>query len=307
MTVRLYQSTDAGAPPVPGSVASAAGSIIAILDACLVNGYGSKVAAGWSKPFSGTNIAAYMQGGGSNRLFRINDTSTASYRPCDIRMFESMTTINDGVGESPATSSTSNFYAAHTTYSSMSWNVIADETAFYMSLESSNNSNQNILFFGDANTINSADVNCTLIVSSSNSSSVTASGYGNLSDVANSIGSGNAGFYAIRPYDGSFGYVNVGKHTDSAKNNNVASMGNGSMSYPNPPDAGTYFSPIWVHEPSTVILRGTMPGAWSPCHNKSNFANASIITATGDLVGKQLMFLKSGAGLLAIEVSDTWR
>src|SRR6185436_20075392 len=37
MTVRFYSSRDAGAPVMNGNV----GSMISVLDACLVNGYGS--------------------------------------------------------------------------------------------------------------------------------------------------------------------------------------------------------------------------------------------------------------------------
>ena len=50
MTVTVYRSTDASAPVLTG----VAGAMKAVLDACLVNGYGAKAAAGWSAPFSAT-------------------------------------------------------------------------------------------------------------------------------------------------------------------------------------------------------------------------------------------------------------
>ncbi len=43
-TVNLYQSTDASAPILTGS----AGSLVTLLDACLVNGYGTKAGRGLS-------------------------------------------------------------------------------------------------------------------------------------------------------------------------------------------------------------------------------------------------------------------
>ena len=54
MTVRIYKSTDSGAPTLTGQ----AFSLISLLLACLVDGYGSKAAAGWTKPYTGTNLAS---------------------------------------------------------------------------------------------------------------------------------------------------------------------------------------------------------------------------------------------------------
>ena len=70
----VYRSTDTDAPVLTGLV----GSLIAVLDACLVNGYGDKAAAGWTKAFSGTNKAAYKNSfadGGSECLIRVDDAS----------------------------------------------------------------------------------------------------------------------------------------------------------------------------------------------------------------------------------------
>lgn len=61
MGVTVYRFDDAGAP----TLSAAAGALISVLDACLVNGYGAKPAAGWTKAFSDTNQAAYRQGAGS--------------------------------------------------------------------------------------------------------------------------------------------------------------------------------------------------------------------------------------------------
>lgn len=86
MPVTIYTSEDAGAPPL---LPNAAGALIAVLDACLVNGYGAKAGAGWSKPFNGVNLAVYKQGAGSNGMHcRIDDSNGATAR---VRGFEDMT------------------------------------------------------------------------------------------------------------------------------------------------------------------------------------------------------------------------
>jgi len=54
----VYHSSDAGAPVLSG----AAGSLVAVLKACLVDGYGAKAGAGWSMPF--------VDGMAQNAVFR---------------------------------------------------------------------------------------------------------------------------------------------------------------------------------------------------------------------------------------------
>lgn len=55
MAYKVYRSTDIGAPvasiPANDSPSNLKEKIIQILDACLVNGYGTRTPAGWSKPY----------------------------------------------------------------------------------------------------------------------------------------------------------------------------------------------------------------------------------------------------------------
>ena len=65
MAVTLYSYTDVGAPSLAGNVL---GGLPPILDACLVNGYGSKAAAGWAIAYTGTNVRTYRPASG-NRYY----------------------------------------------------------------------------------------------------------------------------------------------------------------------------------------------------------------------------------------------
>lgn len=71
MTVTAYFSTDASAPTLTGTT----GSLVALLDAILVNGYGAKAAAGWSIAYTGTSKRDYKQGTGSNGYYLDVDDS----------------------------------------------------------------------------------------------------------------------------------------------------------------------------------------------------------------------------------------
>jgi len=78
--VTVYRHTDAGAPQITAgaNLYASANEIKAILDACLVNGYGSKAALGWSKVFDTTDGVVYqnnVSGGGSGGMFRFRPKS----------------------------------------------------------------------------------------------------------------------------------------------------------------------------------------------------------------------------------------
>lgn len=67
MPTRFYFSNDAGSP---GNLSTGtAGSFIALLDACLVNGYGSKASAGWVKHTVSATVAVYEPGAGFPKKF----------------------------------------------------------------------------------------------------------------------------------------------------------------------------------------------------------------------------------------------
>jgi hypothetical protein len=100
MTFRMYRSTDASAPILRGQ----AGSLKALLKACLVTGYGSRPGAGWLNPFSATNIEVFRPGSGSQNYFQIDDRgSVASARNALVTMFSDMTSATVGSNQTPAT------------------------------------------------------------------------------------------------------------------------------------------------------------------------------------------------------------
>ena len=105
MALTIYRSTDPGAP----SLTYAAGSFIAMLDACLRTGYGSKAGAGWTKPFTGSNIAVFRQGAGGNGRYirvwnaRTGDDPATFCMTANVRGYEGMTDVSTGTGPFPTT------------------------------------------------------------------------------------------------------------------------------------------------------------------------------------------------------------
>lgn len=149
----VYRWDDTSAPTARGEMES----LIDILTACLVDGYGTKAAAGWTKPYengAGT-IAAFRNNPitGTGFYLQVDSTVGATYSHV-LRGFESMSSESAGAlpfysgDEVAQTSGATNT----TTYP---WILIADDRAFYFicwynvtSVTNSTNYTSNT-FFGD--------------------------------------------------------------------------------------------------------------------------------------------------------------
>lgn len=127
----VYKSTDANAPVLSGTE----GSLIALLDAVLVDGYGDKAPLGWTKVFSGTGKAVYQPqayGGGQAILYRVDDTaSRGGYAPKVARVdgYESMSDVDTGTGHVGPVCCHKSYYANST---SRIWMVIGDAYGAYI-------------------------------------------------------------------------------------------------------------------------------------------------------------------------------
>lgn len=123
MGVNYYTSEDAGAPALSGQV----GALIALLDAVLVNGYGSKAALGWTKAFSGTNKAAYRLDHATNsgRYLRVDD-SNAQY--AIVNAYDVMSDVDTGTGGFPATA-TARYWrkSSNSDATARPWAIYGDE------------------------------------------------------------------------------------------------------------------------------------------------------------------------------------
>lgn len=315
MTVRTYRSTDASAPALSGN---AAGQLIALLDACLVTGYGSQAGAGWTKPYTGTNLAAYKQGaGGSNCYLRVDDTMATAGRFARVVGYEAMTAVSTGTAAFPLDTQASGGLYWHTSASTppagnRRWTVVADERAVYLSIDGDYPSATNAfwLAFGDLVSYRASDAFCCALIGATSGtpgSSPTAT-----LAAANSMSAANPGHYLARRHEQGGGSIAFGKHIDYVKSGQAASIGIGgaaAMGYPNGADGKLYMSRVWAHENpgSSPQLRGHFPGLWAPLHSLP-FGPDDTFAGAGDLAGKTFIVMRCGAnGQVAVETSDTWR
>ncbi|MGL6290143.1 MAG: hypothetical protein ACRC2H_05610 [Silanimonas sp.] len=391
MPIHLFRSTDPGAPALNGNP----GTLIAVLDACLLSGYNAKTVTitrsgstatatatahgfvldqqirivgaaqaeyngtfritnitantfdftvtgtpvtpatgaitadvaplGWTKPFSGTNIAAYRGPVGSARHFlRVDDTNGQF---AAVRGFEAMTDINTGTGQFPTTVQAAGglFWnkssAAGTAV--RRWTLVSDGRTIYLLIyqtaddpTSTNISNH---IFGDIRSYRPGDVFNTLLTGSGNSttsSTITASsGFpGNcFSDSPYNI-STTMRYGRFMPRDhfqeGSAiqpVFIAPPGHAVTTSTNNSNTFGNGLVPFPNPANGALFASRILLSTPS--VVRGELPGVFAPFHTRP-YDDAFAFDGTGDFAGLRLyhQFLNSGStfGCLLFNLTDNW-
>lgn len=318
MTVRFYQSSDVGAPVLT----SAPGSLANVLSKCLVEGYGSKAAAGWTKPYANgdSSIIALRQGGGANRLLRVDDSAAATTgtRSTRMRGYETMTSIDAGNGAFPTLNQLSGggvFWPMHYTGTATNpheWVVIADETFFYLfnqTYPTQSSGYREVNWFGDLVKYGANDQYATTLSGRGTEAINSSEAY---PLVSTSVTNGVGWHCCPRSYTGLGGCVFVGHHHDYPKSGTTTWGGDdGALSYPHGPDGGLLLSPAWVHEPSPsnikqAALRGTLPGGWAPLQGV--FSHGDTFDGQGTFAGKKFWIGRVGTSArMAVEISDTWR
>lgn len=176
-TPTYYRHDDASAPTLDGT----AGSLIALLDAILVNGYGSKPAAGWTKPFTGTNKAVFRNNSvaGSGTYFRLEDSNdafgTATFAVAEILAFVTMSDVDTGTGQWPTPANITNdvqqrkniIKSTSKDATARPWIALATDRSIILSIghASSNSARRGyVYFFGDYNSIVPSDANAVALL-----------------------------------------------------------------------------------------------------------------------------------------------
>ena len=309
MTIRVYYSTDSGAPVYSASV----GALLAVLKACLVDGYGSKVAAGWTQPFTGTNLAVFRPSAGNRHYLWVDDTNASATR---VRGFTEMSGVSTGTGGFPLDGQVNGgcyVLKSNATTEPRGWVLVADEkrfwfiSAFGSSTIEGSTSRGIGMFYGDIISAKAGDAYGTLLIAGETNGS-TGSHIGSL---ATSLSTAVPGGFLARSYTQAGGSVVAGRCTDSAKSPGVT-IGVAGTPYPDPVTGGILIAPLFVYEPVAQVVRGVVPGGWCPLHNLPG-SPGDTFQGAGALAGKEFLLVDtggiggtSGRGRMALEISNTW-
>lgn len=303
MTVRIYRSTDASAPVLSGT----AGALVAVLDACLVAGYGSKTAAGWAKSYSGTNKAAYRQPAGSSQFYlRVNDAGANEAR---LVGYETMSDVDTGTGPFPTDAQLSGgtylYKSLAANATARPWVLVTNGKIFYMFIAPDASNFTQGFAFGDFLSYKAGDAYGTCIIGGS----ATGANSSQLAAMGGNISSATPGNFIARSYTQIGASVQASKHSDGVKGSINVAGGAGGMPYPTLPDGALWFAPLWLSEASAGCLRGELPGLFCPLHNRP-LSNGDKFTGSGAYAGKSFEAVHvnaaGAAGQLFFETSDTW-
>lgn len=296
----IYRSTDTSAPVLTGQV----GSLITLLDACLVNGYGSKAAAGWSKPYTGTNSADYQQGG-SGFYLEVNDNGpgTGGAREARIRGYEVMTAFNTGTGLFPTSAQLSAGdvirKSATADGTARAWKLFADDRTFYLFILSGDAAGIYIsTMFGDIFSYLAGDnYKCAIMGRTTETAAgPPAASTDNFGSNA-AFGSSVAGHYIARTYTGFGTSTTIGKSVDAIKSGNTSSGAFvGPVPFPNPIDGGLYISPVTVHEAPVIGIRGVLRGLWQGIHPLASFSDGDTFDGQGTYATRSFEIVKTTTG-----------
>lgn len=300
----VYKSTDGSAPVLDGQ----AGSFVNLLDKCLVAGYGSKSAAGWSKPYTATNKAVFLQGAASgvDSYLDVDDSGAgaATTQEANVRGYEAMTAVATGTNPFPTTAQVASpgMYirkSAAATSTARAWVVIADEKTFYLFILSGDSAGLYQTFgFGDFYSFKPSDA-WRAVILGANASGANVNAGLNLSSLAASQASAVAGAYAPR---------NLAAAAGSSP---LSLLGLGTAwttvgTGPNPPDGNIFLNRLTMGENAANGLRGYLRGLYQIVTASGLNDGDTFSGATGtDFAGRTFLVLnktRNGA-YLALETT----
>jgi hypothetical protein len=320
----VYKSTDASAPVLSGTT----DSLCALLDACLVTGYGAKVAAGWTKTYDGTNKSVFRPASGTRFYLRVLDDGSLAggARDACIRGYETMSDVDTGTNPFPTVAQRAD--SASTVRKSTSadataraWTIVADGKTVMAWIMTGDNATSGVSFyFGDFVSYVANDAyNCICIsVGTSTASALTTIGGGieNVS-VGNASATGTvvAQHHIARKSIGTGGSEVASKWSPvlrTTSGDSTAGAANGTLVFPNTADGKLWLSRLYLLDTTNGTLRGYLRGVYGANHAIANFNEGDTFSGVGTLVNRTFTFApksytSGGAanGIVAFETSNT--
>lgn len=288
-----------------------------IADGAATGSITSKAApAGWTKAFSGTNVAAYKHTSpeATGCVLRIDDTGTQNAR---VRAFESMTNVSTGVGPTPLDSQAAGglYWPKSSTASATArpWFIVADERGAHIAVDPAGTGRYTLLWAGDITSLKSGDAYSYLLTG--NQSDQTSSATVPDGCMGYSHRSARGGAYIVRAHTAigqSLAVQRIGAHHNGSTADVYAGVPGYSFgTYPNGPNNGLMTGAL---ELQALGIRGTLPGLLHPVQDCGNaFATGAIVEGTGDFAGRRLLAIRVAppaagvtAGTVFLDTTGPW-
>ena len=308
MAVNIYRYDDPSAPIL--STESGNTSLITVLTAALVTGYGSKAPAGWTKPFSSSDTAVFRQGGGNQRYLQVSEVASTLYAA--MRGYVSMSGVSSGDGPFPSIAQLSGgisvIKGASVSSTARPWIILATNKTFYLWVAfgyfdmSALGTSVDMFGFGDIISRLPGDALNTFIIGrevNSPSSSNTR-----LASALNTVGSASIGHYLSGSFLQDMNSMQFGALGHILATS--SSAGSSGMSYPDYITGGLLLDQIRCTEPtSPPKLRGHLPGIFNPLHNQPG-NHLDVLQGSGSMAGTDIILFHKGgtAGRVAFSLNE---
>ena len=275
---------------------------------------------GWTKPFSGTNLAAYKPSAvaATGCYLRVDDTAAQVSR---VVGYESMTDVNTGTNAFPTAVQFSGgmYWPKSNTADSAArpWFVVGDDRIFYLYVAPNPTySGQGLMFgFGDILSNKSGDAwNCAIMGSEVANPNATASINPGDLGCASAVGSSDVGMYLARPLAALPGAQRATKMSSHIHTQGQSGAVNNSyLAFPDPTNNGLLVGPVDVK--AGTGMRGRIPGILhSPQYILDAIPTLSVFDGVGVYNGKKLMAIRTGltgnnasTGPLFVDITGPWR
>ena len=291
--LRVFSSTDAGAPALTGQ----AGSLAAVLDAVLVDGYGTgpsaKAPAGWSRTYSATNKRVYRNElvAGSGYYLRLDDTAAiGNARHAFLRAFQLMTDIDTGTNLVPTTAQAANgsLWQKSITLdaTARAWVIVANDKTIYPFFDCGGNGIALASPFGAGDLASDVVGDQHNFFLSGNGLSAYSGNTGDahgtmyraayLSTANGTVGNGTQpNGWVARDYAGNVGATPINNVRDDLYGASEF-FGRGPIAYPDPVSGGIRFNVAHVKE-GAYQVRGRLPGVLVLLHNMP-FSDGAVLS-----------------------------
>jgi hypothetical protein len=287
MTVQIFRSTDPGAPVLHNT----AGSMIGVLDYCLVTGLG------WTKAVLGTNQASYTQPAGSNGFYmQVDDTSTTTTA---ITAYETLTAFNTGTNEWHPTAGRVQLAKNPLSLTSVAWKLVSNGSLFHLIvIQSPASQYADLLTFGDIVSYSSGtDTHATVLMG--------AAAYSNNLSWVGQLSSSYKATATFSSVDRSYDQTTLNPTTSIPSLYEISYSGGGSSGLPYPNCDGTLrLAPVWLAE-TAHSYRGLIPGVWIPCHPAAFQTGDTFTISSGPLAGRSFDATYA-SNVVLLETSNTW-
>ena len=323
-----YSSIDNGHPIL---VSNVSGSLLALLNACLITGYGTKPGAGWTKTGSLGASSGQLDSGfcgvfcmptGSLATLFINDSAPGAGGAQEARAtgFDNITQFTASLN----TVTGSNQFptlaqlavgpggvvirkSANLSATERQWMMFADSSSMYLYIAPGDTAGiyGGAFMFGDIFSFRSgSNAPYKAMIEGRIAEAAANTATNDRLDQLSIMGSVTTGHFLQRSFSGAGTAITIGKHGDGVKGSTATLLG--VTQYPNAADNGFYVSPVWVHDTNST-LQGMMRGFYHILHPIASFSDGQTFNGIGDFAGKTFLVIKgsSNNGIYLMETSAT--